>query len=153
MSNVHWTLYAHPKNGALKVVVGYAALNSRANDVLVIIPLYDLRDTNHDGSVSVGETLLPWVPFVGGAVTPMQEAELMMQIGVDLHDPGLVQKARMRALGTAFEAADKAFRKHTLAGMVNLPIKQALAAFPLDKISSYVIKKGSSALVKKLLGV
>jgi len=37
--------------------------------------------------------------------------------------------------------------------MVNLPIKQALAAFPLDKISSYVIKKGSSALVKKLLGV
>lgn len=153
MPNVQWTLYAHPENRDLKVVVGYFSLGGRNNEVVAIIPLYDLRDTDHSGSVSWGETILPWVPFVGGAVGPMQEAELMIRIGFDLHDPGLVQKAQLKALGTAFQTADKAFRKSTLKSMVSLPIQQALAAFPLDAISSYVLKKASAQIVQRLLGV
>jgi hypothetical protein len=153
MSNVLWTLYSHPENGDLKVIVGYHSLGGRNNSVVAIIPLYDLRDTDHSGSVSWGETLLPWVPFVGGAVTPMQEAELMIRIGMDLKDADLVRQAQLKALGTAFKTADKAFRKQTLAGLVKLPLKQALAAFPLDTIANYVVKKASSEIVNRLLGI
>ena len=153
MANVLWTLYGHPENRDLQVIVGYFSLGGRNSDVVAIIPLYDLRDTNHDGAVGWGETLLPWVPFVGGAITPMQEAELMIRIGMDLHDPGLVQKAQLKALSTAFKTADKAFRKNTLAALVKLPLKEALAACPLDTIASYLVKKASADVVNRLLGI
>lgn len=153
MSNLGWTLYAHPRNGDLKVIVGYAALNARAKTILTMIPLYDLRDSNYDGKVGFGETIWPYVPLVGEALAPMAEAELMITVGMDLKDGDFVQKARMRALGTAFKTADKAFRKNTLLPLLTGPAEQALRAFKLDSIAEYIINKAYEAVVEKALGI
>ena len=153
MSNVKWTLYGHPRNRTLKTIVCYAAISSRASTVLAVIPLYDLRDTDYDGKVGWGETAWPWVPFVGGAVTVMQEVELMMAIAMELKDGDLYLTAQRRALDTAFKTADKAFRKNSLATLVTMPVARALELFPLDTISSYIVNKAWEHAVEKLLGV
>lgn len=151
--SIQWMLYGHPKNANLQVIVGYAKLSSRASTVMTIIPLYDLRDTDYDGEVGWGEALLPWVPYVGGAVSLMQEAELMMAIGVDCHDADLVRLGQMKALATAFATADKAFRKASLMPLLSMPVSRALSVFPLDTITSYVIKKASKSAIESLLGL
>ena len=153
MSNVKWTVYSHPKNADLKVIVGYAALSSRASSIMTMIPLYDLRDSDYDGSVGFAETIWPFIPLIGGALEPMAEAELMITIGMDMHDPEFVQAARMKALGTAFATADKAFRKNTLLPLLTGPAEAALGAFKLATIANYILKKGFETVVERLLGV
>ena len=100
-----------------------------------------------------GETIWPYVPLVGEALAPMAEAELMITIGMDLHDYDFVQAARMKALGTAFKTADKAFRKNTLLPLLTGPAEAALSAFKLAKVADYILKKGFEHVVEKILGV
>ncbi len=155
-SNIKWDVWPHPKNGDLKVLVAFAWLSGNprqrrpaASTILCMIPLYDLRDLNYDGKYSWAESLNPF----GGALAPMNEAELMIHIGMDLKDGDFVQLGRMKALNTAFRLADQAFRKTYLLPRLTGPAETALKAFKLDVVTDYIIKQTIEKAVEKLLGI
>jgi hypothetical protein len=151
MSRLQWAVFGHPRNRALKTIIGYVPFG-RLNDVWAIIPLYDMRDADYDGKVGWGEALFPWVPFIGSTISPIQETQLMAHVAADLNDPGLYQLVQMRALHTGFELADKGFRKFTLGRLVGASIKPALEAFELSEIATYLLKKAYKKTVMNLLG-
>lgn len=159
-SNIKWDTWPHPKNGNLKALVCFAWLSGNpkqrwpaASKILCVIPLYDLRDLNYDGTYSWGEAALVNAPIVGGAFTPMGEAELMCLMGVTLKDGDFYQAGQMKALATAFKTADQAFRKNSLLPLLTGPAEAALAAYKVSTISAYIINKAWESTMEKLLGI
>lgn len=153
MSNFKWDLYGHPKNRNLKTVVGYAALNSRASTVHIVVPLYDIRDDDKDGKYGWGEWAWRWVPGVGSMLDPLAEVELLEHIAMDFNDGGLLQKARQKMIAEAFKAATAALASSVLGNAVDPAIAIVVKRAGLTLFQHYLIKQGSDQLLEKVLGV
>lgn len=94
------------------ILVAYQSRGMGLNKVVGVAPLYDLRDTDLDGSVSYGEAF-----FAGGWYDPYYIFELMtsanntacaIDAGIQLHDLEFRDKAIRGFLKTGYNVCSKA---------------------------------------------
>jgi hypothetical protein len=147
MKGKHVILVAYQPNGGLNKVLGFA-------------PLYDLRDADLNGSVSLGERLYGWwYPYVamGNLAEVMDQWSCITEVARQLKDFDLWGKANVGALQAAFETCAVA-QTTMMVDQILMPgvqltlAKSALAEMTrLGGVVPFVVEKSFRWLVFKSL--
>jgi hypothetical protein len=106
---IKWKAIEHSMSkvkGKHVILVAYQPNGPILNNVLGFAPLYDLRDADLNGSVSVGERLYGWwSPYVGlgNLAEATDDWSCINDVARQLRDYDLWSKAQVGALEAAFE--------------------------------------------------
>ena len=135
----NWTTINHPIYHKPYALVGTSA----SGTVLVVVPLFDLRDADLSGKVDLGEWFAAWIG--GNQNRQAQEAAMLLSAAVEMADPDLYQLANRKLFAAGFSAGVQQFQKLYLKSYVSDAIGLALDQTSLSIISKYFIKIGFEA--------
>lgn len=116
-NNIKWKVIEHSqsnKKNAHVILVAYQKNGSTMNKVVGIVPLFDLRDTDFDGSVSMLEAgwagFTNWVDpyYVFALMKAAGEKSPIIDAARQLRDYELMNKATGEFMRTAFKVCTKA---------------------------------------------
>lgn len=116
-NNIRWKAIEHSqsnKKGAHVILVAYKPNGCSFNKVLGIVPLFDLRDTDFDGSVSYTESgwasFTNWVDpyYVFALMKSAGESSPIIDAARQMRDYELMNQATGEFLRTAFKVCTKA---------------------------------------------
>ena len=137
-TQIRWKAIEHPyskKQGHHVILVAYKKIAHHAgggsNKVVAVSPLYDLRDTNLDGSVSILEWGLSkgWYdPYeVFSLMKPASETSCLLAAGRALRDQLFVMNAQKGFLKTTHKACARALTTLTIERCLSPGIELNLA--------------------------
>ncbi|MEZ5307419.1 MAG: hypothetical protein R2684_09765 [Pyrinomonadaceae bacterium] len=150
--DITWKCIEHSRSkvpGKHAIVVGYTGKGGPGS-VVCAIPLYDLRDYNFDGSISVGERLVGsgWWPSMGvdDLVIGASEADFKIEAGRAAHDIFFSNAAVEDTLRLAYSVAYKAAIEINVKRLLMPGVQLTLAASALKdmeiagKVIQFVVK-------------
>lgn len=142
--NAKWKLLTHSmsKNGKHKMIAGYTSRGTGGmNTIFFLAPLYNLNDSNMDGSVSYlewGFGVNLYDPYsIFGLFTDANSACCTIDAARQLRDYDLFNKAKMKFLESAYKAAGKALTTITIERLLSPAIDQALALTNLQAMMRF----------------
>ena len=143
MADIKWKVFEHSmsrSSGDHVIVVGYRSNGRVLGTVLCAMPLYDLRDMNFDGSVSLLERAYtsglsdPYETF--SLMLPAAESDFMIEAGTSVNDYDFVEKAKAAMLHQAYKAAARASVTIAVERFLSPGFEASLAKTALDKMGA-----------------
>lgn len=116
-NNIRWKAIEHSqsnKKGAHVILVAYQSNGRILNKVVGIVPLFDLRDTNFDGSVSYNESFWAgfsnWVDpyYVFALMKAAGDCSPILEAARQLRDYELMNNTNAELLKKSFTVCSKA---------------------------------------------
>ena len=145
-NNIRWKAIEHTqsnKKGAHVILVAYQPNGKTFNKVLGIVPLFDLRDTNFDGSVSTLEAgwagFTNWVDpyYVFALMKSAGDSSPIMDSARQLRDYELMGQANSEFLRTAFKVCTKALTTIMLEKSISPGLELNLANTGLANLRAF----------------
>lgn len=145
-NNIKWKAIEHSgssKKGQGKhvILVAYRSRGAGLNEIVGVCPLYDLRDANLDGSVSIPERFYAsglWDPYsVFELMTSASNATCGIEAAVQLRDWEFRQKVISGFLKTAFKITSKALMTIMVEKVISPGLELTLAKSGLANLGEF----------------
>lgn len=160
-TNFKWTAIAHSQSPEHIILVAYRSIGSGLNDVVAVSPLYDLRDMNLSGSVSLTEagwtaaTRLVDPLYIFRIINSLGNASCVADAARQLRDYKLYNEALAGVLETTFKLRHEILTAVMLKSFLSTPIQLNLANTGLAKlnkiggVATFIVKTALEAAIMK----